>query len=280
MLSVFKTLLIVVLLSTFAIAEAPTTKPAPKLDPNLPTLFIIGDSTVRNGTKGEQGWGDPIKKLFDTTRINVENRARGGRSSRTFRTEGLWDQVLADAKPGDFVIMQLGHNDAGPLSGDDRNRGTIRGSGEETQDVKKPDGTSETVHTFGWYMRQYVIDAKAKGMTATICSYVPRCPKPDAKNPDAKPSVPTEPTSYALWAKEAADATGANFVDLNKIIMQHYAEYTPAELKTKFFTDADFTHTNPDGAKLNAECVVEGLKQIKSPLTKYLVTESPKADAR
>ena len=54
----------------------------------LPTLYIVGDSTVKTGTAGQKGWGDPIIKLFDTTRIKVENHAIGGRSSRTFQNDG------------------------------------------------------------------------------------------------------------------------------------------------------------------------------------------------
>src|SRR3989442_10856467 len=68
----------------------------------LLTLFIIGDSTVKNGTKGQVGWGDPIADDFDKSKIRVVNRALGGRSSRTYLTEGLWDKVLADVQPGDF----------------------------------------------------------------------------------------------------------------------------------------------------------------------------------
>src|SRR4051794_2771500 len=74
----------------------PATRPA--LSPALPTLFLIGDSTVNTRTKDLLGWGDPIAALFDPAKIKVENRARGGRSSRTFLTEGLWDKVLADLK--------------------------------------------------------------------------------------------------------------------------------------------------------------------------------------
>src|SRR5439155_27335212 len=69
-------------------------------EPAGPTAFIVGDSTVKTGTRGQQGWGDPIAKLFDTTKIKVENHAIGGRSSRTFQTEGRWDRILAKAKPG------------------------------------------------------------------------------------------------------------------------------------------------------------------------------------
>jgi len=62
-------------------------------DARKPTLYIIGDSTVKNGTKGQQGWGTPLAGLFDMSKIKVENRALGGRSSRTFRTEGLWGTI-------------------------------------------------------------------------------------------------------------------------------------------------------------------------------------------
>src|SRR5690349_17881173 len=88
--------------------------PAPR-DAALPTLFHIGDSTVRNGSgagaNGEWGWGDLTAAYLDTTRINVVNCALGGRSSRTFLTGGNWDRVLPNLKPGDVVLMQFGHND-------------------------------------------------------------------------------------------------------------------------------------------------------------------------
>src|SRR4029077_19989048 len=74
-------------------------------DARKPTLYIIGDSTVANGTKGQQGWGTPLTQLFDTSKIKVDNRARGGRSSRTFRSEGLWDKIVSELRPGDFVLM-------------------------------------------------------------------------------------------------------------------------------------------------------------------------------
>src|SRR5437867_1938947 len=97
-----------------------------KKSDRLPTLFVIGDSTVKNGTKGQVGWGDPIADLFDISKIRVLNRALGGRSSRTYLTEGLWDKVLAEVQQGDFVIMQFGHNDGGGLA-DPRGRASIKG---------------------------------------------------------------------------------------------------------------------------------------------------------
>ena len=79
-------------------------------------------------------------------------------TSRTFRNEGRWDEILKDAKPGDYVLMQFGHNDPAPLSGDNRERGTIRGISDETQDVTltlgNNKGKAETVHSYGWYISQ------------------------------------------------------------------------------------------------------------------------------
>src|SRR4030095_8413295 len=107
-----------------------------------PTFYIIGDSTVRNGDgtgkNNQWGWGNFIADYFDTTRINIRNHAIGGRSSRTFITEGRWDSILAKLKRGDYVIMQFGHNDGGPLDDTARSRGSIRGIGEESKEVYNP----------------------------------------------------------------------------------------------------------------------------------------------
>ncbi len=102
-------------------------------DPKLPTLFVIGDSTANNNANGARGWGDPFVGYFDATKINVLNRARAGRSSRTFLTEGLWEKVLQEMKAGDFVLIQFGHNDGGPVD-KDRARGSLPGVGEEAQE--------------------------------------------------------------------------------------------------------------------------------------------------
>src|SRR5712691_7132723 len=142
-------LLSMILVPMPALAAGP--KDVTKVD-HLPTLFIIGDSTVKNGTKGQVGWGDPIADDFDKSKIRVVNRALGGRSSRTYLTEGLWDKVLADVQPGDFVIMQFGHNDGGGLS-DPRGRASIKGTGDETQEATNArTGEKQSVHSYGWYL--------------------------------------------------------------------------------------------------------------------------------
>jgi lysophospholipase L1-like esterase len=239
-------------------------------EPELPTLFIVGDSTVKTGTSGQKGWGDPIQKLFDTTRIKVENHAIGGRSSRTFQNEGRWDRILAAAKPGDFVLVQMGHNDGGPLDDAARARGSLPGLGEETREIDNPiTKKKEVVHTFGWYMRKYITDARAKGMTPIICSPIPHCPTRQVE------SGAVEASRYVTWSEEVAKSQNALFIHLNKITMGKYAAMTPADVKAKYFTPADNTHTSPAGAELNAQSVVEGIRALKDcPLAGYLLAST------
>ena len=227
-----------------------------------PTLFLIGDSTVRNRTRGQLGWGEPIAGLFDQSKITVTNRALGGRSSRTFLTEGLWDKVLAELKPGDFVLIQFGHNDGGELAKGDRPRASLKGNSDETKDVAvERTGKPETVHTFGWYMRQYAREAKAKAVTPILCSLVPRKIWKNGK-------VARGNESHGQWTAEAARAEGVAFLDLNEIIARRY-EALGAEKVETLFAD-QHTHTTPAGAELNAASVIAGLKGLSTnPLAPF-----------
>ena len=104
-----------------------------------PVLYIIGDSTVKNsdgsGRNGQWGWGTVIDVYFDTNRISIQNHAIGGRSSRTFITDGRWDKILQTLTKGDYVIMQFGHNDSGALDDTARARGTIKGAGNDSIEI-------------------------------------------------------------------------------------------------------------------------------------------------
>ena len=253
-----------------AYAQNAATKETP--NPDLPTLWLCGDSTVHVGTSGQRGWGEPIRDLFDTSRINVVNRAIGGRSSRTFITEGRWDDVLKNAKRGDFVIIQFGHNDGGALAGDNRERGSIRGTGDDTKDVtltlKPNEGKKETVHTYGWYLRKYITDARERGLTPIICSPVAHVPKEQVE------AGSSENWDYVRFSEQVAKEEKVAFIPLNTLIRKRWAGMEPTEIKTKFFTPADGTHTNPDGARVNAECVVEGIRALDDVALKQYLKES------
>ena len=223
-----------------------------------PVFYIIGDSTVKNGDgtgkNNQMGWGTVITPFFDTTRIDVRNHAIGGRSSRTFITEGRWDKILATLKKDDYVIMQFGHNDAGPLDDTARARGTIRGISEDSAEIYNSiRKINEVVHSYGWYMRRYVRETKARGAIPIVCSLIPRENWKDGK-------VIRAADSYALWAKQIAEQEGAYFIDLNERIAVKYEELGEQEVHN--FFPADHTHTNLEGAKLNAEIVANELKKI------------------
>ncbi len=231
--------------------------PAPR-DPSLPDLFLIGDSTVRNGrgdgSNGQWGWGEPLAARFDPAKVNVVNRAVGGLSSRTYLTQGHWERVLAMLKPGDVVLMQFGHNDNGPLDDPARARGTLKGTGEETREIDNPiTQQHEVVHTYGWYLRRYIRDARAKGAIPVVCSLVPRKIWKDAH-------IARNKDSYAGWAEEVARQEGAGFIDLNERVAGRYDALGPEKVEALF---ADpHTHTSRAGAELNADCVIEGLKAL------------------
>ncbi|BCM92926.1 rhamnogalacturonan acetylesterase RhgT [Abditibacteriota bacterium] len=245
-------------------------------DPALPSLFLIGDSTVRNGqgngSNGQWGWGEPIAPLFDAAKINVVNRAVGGLSSRTYLTGGFWTDTLAMVKPGDFVMMQFGHNDSSAVNDDSRARGTIRGIGEETQEIDNLlTHKHEVVHSYGWYLRKFISDAKAKGASVFVCSPIPRKSWTNGK-------INRNTDSYGGWAAEVATSEKVAFIPLNDLIAKRYDALGQEKVEPLFHGDS--THTSLEGAKINADAVVEGLKALpNNPLASYLLAATPVADA-
>jgi len=269
----FKTFLSLLILSFVALASnlssmAQTQGPRPgrplpePANPRIPSLYLIGDSTVRNGegngSNGQWGWGDPIADYFDSKKINVVNRALGGLSSRTYLTFDYWDRLVAMLKQGDVVVMQFGHNDAGPINDNVRARGTIKGTGEETQEIDNIlTGKHEVVHTYGWYLRKFIADTLAKGATPIVCSPVPR-----------KIWRASNAEDYSKWATQVAESAGVRFIPLNAIVSRKYEELGPEKVEVLF--SGDNTHTSLAGAELNAASVIAGLKAIKNnPLARY-----------
>src|SRR5471032_237611 len=241
-------------------------------NPNLPSLFLIGDSTVRNGSVdgagGQWGWGDELAPLFETNKINVVNRALGGTSSRTFYRD-QWPRVLAMLKPGDFVLMQFGHNDGSAvneavLNAGARSRGTIKGMGDETQEITNIITKKfEVVHSFGWYEKQFIIEARSKGATPMVCSLIPRNSWRDGK-------AARNANDYGGWAGQAAKAENAPFIDINEIIARQYDELGQEKVNALFIAGAG-PHTSLAGAQTNAICVVAGIKGLKeNPFTAFL----------
>jgi lysophospholipase L1-like esterase len=238
-------------------------------DRSRPTLFLVGNSTVRNGrgdgALGQWGWGDFIAPLFDTTKINVLNRAVGGLSARTFISQGYWDRVLALVKPGDFVMVEFGHNDASPVNDTLRARGVLRGLGRDSvvidNLITKQKG--EVVYTFGEYLRRFVHETRARGATPIINSLTPRKFWKDGR-------IVRTRDSFADWAEAVARAEGVAFVNLTELASAKMDTMPPARVDS-LFGDANL-HSSARGAELNARAVVEGLRALgaSNPLREYL----------
>ena len=243
----------------------------PVSDYNQPTLFVIGDSTVRNGRRGDGsngqwGWGAPIADYFDRSKINVENHAMGGTSTRTYRSLGLWQKVVQKIKPGDYVIMQFGHNDSSPINDDSRARGTIRNSSDEVEPiVNMLTGEYEVVHSYGWYLRQFIAESQARGATVLV-----------RNNFDVNGKLPRASEDWGQWAQQAAQQAGASFIDLNERIASIFEQLGPDWVGPLYYTNLDHTHTSAAGAMFNAQRVVEGIKDLKdSDLAQYLKVVKP-----
>jgi lysophospholipase L1-like esterase len=207
------------------------------------------------------GWGSFFENLFDTTRITVENHALGGRSSRTYYTEGLWDNVLPAIREGDFVIIDFGHNDGGPLN-TGRARASLKGTGEESESVvMERNGGKEDVYTFGHYLRIYTRQAKAKKATVILTSITPGNRWTD----DGK--VIRCDTTYSKWVKEVANEEGVYFVDLNDITANKL-ETIGKEKSAGLYVDG--VHNTESGAIMNAQSIVEGLKKTDCKLNHYI----------
>ena len=120
------------------------------------TIFVIGDSTAANkdttGGKKERGWAMMLQQCFDANNIVVDNHAVNGRSSKSFIGEGRWDKVLKKIKPGDYVIIQFGHND------------------EKAQ----PDRHTDPGSTFDANLEKYITETRQRGGTPILMNCVVR----------------------------------------------------------------------------------------------------------
>ena len=239
------------------------------IDPNLPTLYIVGDSTVKSDAP-LRGWGQELAQFFDLKKINVVNRAIGGRSSRTFQNEGRWDKILAELKAGDFVLIQFGHNDVGKYDDPSaKDRPSLHSEGDETVEVTRfADAKKEIVHSFGWYMRKYGNDARYKGATVIFCSMVPH------KDWDGGKIIRKESETFVKWTENAARATGAAYIDLNEIVALRFEQLGPEKVELLFGDKR--THSTPAGALVNAEAVIAGIKALKRPRLSRFFSEKGK----
>ncbi len=250
-----------------------------------PRVFLCGDSTGKNKDKeadGMWGWGSQGYTIFDEKKCTFINAARAGRSLRTYHHDGLWHEVYSDLRPGDYVLIQFGHNDISPID-KLKERGEIA-CAKDTSHVYRMEssGKYRVIYSFGWYLRKMIDDCKEKGAIPIILSFTPRnewddgdgqvhgtfYPIMQKKN---KCYIERRNDDYIpQWCSEIAKEQNVGFVDIHNITADWLDKYCGMKPRAMSYFNHDHTHTSLKGARLNANSLVKGLKKIKSPLTALL----------
>ena len=212
------------------------------------TIWLCGDSTMSiKETKAypETGWGMPFVYFWDST-VLVENLARNGRSTSSFRNEGLWKKVLDNAGEGDYVFIQFGHND---------------------EVSTKKTYTTET--EFRNNLKQYVSEARSKKTTPILLTPMAR------RKFDTNGKIEGTHDVYSQIVRDVAKEEKVVLLDMDKITQQFYQQVGVENSRLLFlqlkpgehpnYPDGkeDNTHFNELGARLVAqEVLVEIKKQI------------------
>jgi lysophospholipase L1-like esterase len=222
-----------------------------------PTIHLIGDSTMADkplDDNPERGWGQ-LFPLYFTPDIEIINYARNGRSTKSFIDQGLWDKVLKNLKPGDYVLIQFGHNDA-----------------------KISDTTryAEAHTAYRANLKRYVQETRSKGANPVLITPVNR-----RKFSDAGEFI-DQHGDYPMVVRELARELNVPLLDLHARSLELFSTLGPEKSEAlflradsgvyKFYPNgkSDNTHFNRTGAIQVAELVIAELHRIKSPLVKYL----------
>lgn len=235
-----------------------------KREKGKPALIVTGDSTIQNNDSdpdGMWGWGSVLETVFDPSAITLVNAGKAGRSARTFLDEGRWDKVYNSIEPGDYVVIQFGHNDMGNI---DRPpyRAELRGTSEDTENHFMPNKRMyQVIYSYGWYLRKFIGDVREKGGIPILVSITPRNEWPGGK-------MERRNDSYGEWCREVVSQTGVDFIDMHNITADYFDSIGPEA--TKPYYKNDHTHTSRLGAERNAKSFAEGLQKAGHPLAKYL----------
>lgn len=240
---------------------------------NNPVLFLVGNSTMRTGTRGngdngQWGWGYYAHEFFNEDKVTVENHALGGTSPRTFYNT-LWQPVLAAIKPGDFVFLELGHNDNGPIDSirarsSYRPQGELSISNDSISIYNKVSKKQETVYTFGGYTRRFINDIRAKGATPILFTLTPR----NAYEPTDSTRIQRKLKDFTPAIFAIAKEMDCPLIDLNDISAKKLESY--GRWKTDYHFYIDKIHSSAFGAMMNARSAAEGLAACTDPRVKVL----------
>jgi lysophospholipase L1-like esterase len=219
-------------------------------------VYLIGDSTMANkeiNAYPETGWGMPFSVFFDST-ATVDNRAKNGRSTKSFMEEGLWQPVVNQLQEGDYVLIQFGHNDEVP--------------------TKKSYATPEE---FTDNLIRYVTDTRDKKAIPVLITPVAR------RKFDSTGRVMETHEQYARLVRQVANQYHVPLIDLDEkslVLLQQMGAETskwlfnylaPGEHPNYPEGRADDTHFNELGARKMAEIVLAEIKQLHLELADHIV---------
>ena len=260
--------------------QARSARPVPgssRLGKKAPVLFLVGNSTMRTGTRGngdngQWGWGYFAHLWFDETRISVENHALGGTSSRTFYND-LWPDVLKGVQKGDFVLVELGHNDNGAYFDPQRARASIPGIDPDTTVVgfNEKKQRQDTVYSYGEYLRKFIRDVRAKGATPILATLTPR------NSWDNDSTLTRKLQNFTPWIKAVAAEMGVSCIDLEDESARRLERFGHWKTDYMFFY-VDRIHTSRFGAMNNAYSAALAIQNAPDcPLRPYLKDLTPDA---
>ena len=231
-------------------------------DKNRITIWLCGDSTMSIKEKKaypETGWGMPFVYFWDST-VTVQNLARNGRSTSSFRNEGLWKKVIDEAKEDDYVFVQFGHNDEVPT---------------------KKTYTTET--EFRNNLKQYVAETRSKKAIPVLLT-------PMARRSFDSLSGKIKGTHdvYAQIIRDVAKEENVVLFDMDKLTQQLYQQFGVENSRLLFLQlkpgehpnhpdgKVDNTHFNELGARLLAQLVLEEIKKQIPELADRIVNPAVK----
>jgi lysophospholipase L1-like esterase len=235
---------ILLLIMSFAIA------PQKKI-----TVYLIGDSTIADkevSAYPETGWGMPFHYFFDST-VVVDNRAKNGRSTRTFIEEGRWKPVVENLKEGDYVLIQFGHNDEVP--------------------TKKSYTTPEQ---FTANLLKFVSEARNKKAVPVLITPVAR------RKFDSSGKIEETHAVYTQLVKDVAAKYKVPLIDLDQKSQELVQQFGPESSKYlyNYLLPAenphyptgrkDDTHFSELGARKMAEIVLQEIKNLNLELANHI----------
>lgn len=209
-------------------------------------IWLVGDSTMAKKKAShypESGWGEGLKE-FVNSKAEVKNHAASGRSTLSFINEGRWKNVADSIQPGDYVIMQFGHNDEKP---------------------------AEKLHTYAFgafkqNLKMFIAETRARKATPIVCSSIVR------RHFDGKGNLKDTHGDYITAAKQVADETKTLYIDMEALTRKYVSGLGPEQSKAIYtFTDKvqDSTHLSINGSRSVAKLFVDEAKAVKAPIAKF-----------